>query len=117
MRGHLSHRPAHPKIAGADGAPVTVARMNTPDREPDLPEPLAAHLDASAEARATWQALTPADRHHLAQWIHHAWTAHGERQRAEELFAAMSNGVEAFAAWTTDNQWLPASSSGFFGIA
>jgi uncharacterized protein YdeI (YjbR/CyaY-like superfamily) len=91
--------------------------MDTPDRQADLPEPLAEHLDASPEARATWDALTAQDRHRLAHWIHQAWTEHGERQRAEELFEAMTNGVDAFAAWTTDNQWLPASSSGFFGIA
>lgn len=90
--------------------------MDTPDRDVDLPEPLAEHLDRSAEARATWDALTGEDRHRLAAWIHQAWTAHGERVRAEELFTAMSGGLDAFSAWTVDNQWLPASSSGFFGL-
>lgn len=88
--------------------------MDTPDRTTDLPEPLAEHLDGSPEARATWEALTPEDRHRLARWVHQAWTEHGERERAQELFAAMSGGVEAFSAWTVDNQWMPASSSGFF---
>jgi uncharacterized protein YdeI (YjbR/CyaY-like superfamily) len=90
--------------------------MDTPDREPDLPEPLAAHLDTSPEARATWEALTPEGRHALAHWIHQAWTAHGERTRAEELLAAMSQGIEAFQAWDADNQWLPASTGGLFGL-
>lgn len=90
--------------------------MDTPDRSSDLPEALAEHLDASPEARATWDALSAEDRHALATWIHQAWTGHGERERASELLAAMSGGVEAFSAWTVDNQWLPASSSGFFGL-
>jgi uncharacterized protein YdeI (YjbR/CyaY-like superfamily) len=90
--------------------------MDTPDRSTDLPEPLAAHFDTAPDARATWDALTAEDRHKLAKWVHQAWTGHGERERAEELFAAMSGGIEAFSAWTVDNQWLPASSSGFFGL-
>lgn len=90
--------------------------MDTPDRSADLPEPLAEHLDASPEAKATWEAITGEERHRLAAWIHQAWTTHGERARAGELFEAMTGGVEAFSAWTVDNQWLPASSSGFFGF-
>lgn len=90
--------------------------MNRSDREPDLPEPLAAHLATSAEARVTWDALSLEDRHALASWVHQAWFARGERERAEELFEAMRGGIDAFSVWTRAQQWLPASSSGLFGL-
>jgi uncharacterized protein YdeI (YjbR/CyaY-like superfamily) len=83
--------------------------MDTPDRAADLPEPLAAHLDASAEATATWNALSQQERHALAQWIHQAWFERGEEARADELFAAMTAGRDALAAWTSAEQQLPAA--------
>jgi uncharacterized protein YdeI (YjbR/CyaY-like superfamily) len=82
----------------------------------DLPEALAAHLAGSPEAQQTWEQLTPQGREALATWVHKAWTAHGERERAQELLGALSGGIEAFQAWDADNQWLPASSSGLFGL-
>jgi len=90
--------------------------VDTPDREPDLPEPLAEHLDASPEARATWDGLGREDRHALAHWIHQAWFEHGERVRAQELFEAMVQGPDALSVWTRAQQALPASTSGFFGL-
>jgi len=90
--------------------------VNTPDREPDLPEPLAAHLDGSSDAAAAWAALTVEQRHALAGWIHQAWFERGERARAEELFEALGSGSEALGAWTQAQQALPGSTSGFFSI-
>jgi uncharacterized protein YdeI (YjbR/CyaY-like superfamily) len=83
--------------------------MDTPDRAVDLPEPLAAHLDASAEATATWNELSQDERHSLAHWIHQAWFERGEEERADELFAALSAGRDALAAWTVAEQQLPAA--------
>jgi uncharacterized protein YdeI (YjbR/CyaY-like superfamily) len=90
--------------------------VHTPDREPDLPEPLAAHLDSAPQAAATWAELTPEQRHALAGWIHRAWFERGERTRAEELFEVLSAGSDALAAWTQAQQELPGSTSGFFSI-
>jgi len=89
--------------------------MDTPDREPDLPEPLAAHLDSSPEARETWEGLTLAERHGLARWIHQAWFERGEQERAEEIFEALTGGREALSAWTKAQQQLP-TGTGVFGI-
>ena len=83
--------------------------MDTPDRAPDLPEPLAAHLDSSPDAQSTWDALNDQERHQLAHWIHQAWFEHGEEERARELFEALSNGRDALAAWTIAEQQLPAA--------
>ena len=81
--------------------------MDTPDREPALPEPLADHLDTSPDAAHTWGALSTKERHGLARWIHQAWSEHGERERAEELFDALNGGREAVSAWTSAQQQLP----------
>jgi len=89
--------------------------MDTPDREPDLPEPLARHLDASPAAQETWNALTLAERHALASWIHRAWFERGERTRAEEVFEALTNGREGLSAWTEAQQHLP-SGTGILGL-
>lgn len=83
--------------------------MDTPDRAADLPEPLAAHLDSSPVAQETWAQLTDSERHALAQWIHKAWFEHGEEERANELFEAMTSGRDALAAWTVAEQQLPAA--------
>lgn len=91
--------------------------MDTADREPDLPEPLAEHFDASPEAADTWGQLSREDRHALAGWIHQAWFRHGEQTRAEELFEAMRNGPDALAAWSRAQQGLPPGTSTFPGIA
>lgn len=89
--------------------------MDTADREPDLPEPLARHLDTSPAARETWDGLTLAERHGLAGWIHQAWFERGEQERAEEVFEALTGGREALAAWSEAQQHLP-SGTGLFGI-
>lgn len=90
--------------------------MDTADRAPDLPEPLAQLLDTDAEAAQTWAGLSPDDRHALGRWVHQAWFERGERTRAHELFDAMRQGPEAFSAWTRAQQALPGSTSGFFSI-
>lgn len=89
--------------------------MDTPDRAVDLPEPLAAHLDASPPAKATWDGLTDQERHALAHWIHKAWFERGEEERAGELFEALTNGRDALATWTLAEQQLP-TGSGIFGV-
>ena len=89
--------------------------MDTPDREPDLPEPLARHFDSSPDARATWDGLTLEERHGLARWIHQAWFEHGEQERAEEVFEALTGGRDALSAWTEAQQHLP-SGTGPFGV-
>lgn len=89
--------------------------MDTPDREPDLPEPLARHLDVSPSARETWDGLTREERHGLAHWIHQAWFERGEYERAEEIFAALGEGREALAAWSEAQQQLPGG-TGLFGV-
>jgi uncharacterized protein YdeI (YjbR/CyaY-like superfamily) len=94
--------------------PAYRADMNTPDREPDLPEPLARHLDVSPSARETWEQLTLGERHALSHWIHQAWFEHGEQERAEEIFDALTAGRESLAAWTAAQQQLP-TGTGLFG--
>lgn len=89
--------------------------MDTADRAPDLPEPLAAHLDGSPEARGTWDALTDTERHALARWIHGAWFERGEQERAGELFEALTNGREALSTWTQAEQDMP-TGTGLFGL-
>jgi uncharacterized protein YdeI (YjbR/CyaY-like superfamily) len=89
--------------------------MDTPDREPDLPEPLAQHLDVSPNARETWEGLSREERHGLARWIHQAWFVRGEQERAEEVFAALTGGRETLSAWTEAQQHLP-SGTGLFGV-
>ncbi|HVV29258.1 MAG TPA: YdeI/OmpD-associated family protein [Mycobacteriales bacterium] len=89
--------------------------MDTPDREPDLPEPLARHLDSSPPARDTWDSLSPQERSALAHWIHQSWFEHGEQERAEELFEAMTGGRESLAGWTRAQQHLPRGTA-IFGL-